>query len=139
MSTSVRTWHGCRLHFRYVLEVLVHVRGATQLAPSAFLASAAGCSYLVQQIMPSSAVFPDPDPDPSIESAISIWSQGHSESPPSPPNSFQQRTWDEPCCSQVVRPRAGQSDQSSTPGRLLSRVWSVAECFACRCTRFAYE
>ena len=70
------------------------VRCATQLAPSAFLASAAGCSYLVQQIMPSSAVFPDPDP--SIESAISIWSQGHSESPPSPPNSFQQRTWDEP-------------------------------------------
>ena len=37
------------------------VRRATQLAPSTFLASAAGCSYLVQQIMHSSAVFLDPD------------------------------------------------------------------------------
>ena len=118
------------------------VRQATQLVPSAFLASAAGCSYFVQQIMPSSAVFPDPDP--SIESAISIWNQGHSESSPSPPNSFQQCTWDEPHVvatynKLLYRPRAGQPDQSSTPGRLFSRVWSMAECFACCCTRFAYE
>ena len=91
---------------------------ATQLAPSAFLASAAGCSYLVQQIIPSSAVFSDPDP--SIESAISIWSQGHSESPPSPPNSFQQRTWDEPHVVATYNKLLDHPQDSQTKARLLA-------------------
>ena len=114
------------------------VRRATQLVPSAFLASAAGCSYHVEQIIPSSAILLDPDQ--SMESTISIWSQRHPESPPLPPNSFRQCTWDEPHIAatykQVARPCTGQS---STPGSRLSRVWSMAECFACCCSQFAYD
>ena len=68
------------------------VRRATQLAPSAYLASAAGCSTLVQQLIPPSVALPNPN----IESGISLWRLCHSEPPPSPPDSFQQRVWDAP-------------------------------------------
>ena len=68
------------------------VRRAAQLAPSAYLASAAGCSTLVHQILPSSCN----STDPNLNSAISSWNQGLSVPPPSSPNSTSQRAWDEP-------------------------------------------
>ena len=68
------------------------VRRAAQLAPSAYLASAAGCSTLVHQILPSSCNFTDPN----LDSAISSWNQGLSVPPPSSPNSTCQCAWDEP-------------------------------------------
>ena len=69
------------------------VRRAVQLAPSAFLASAAGCSSLIQHILqPCSLTIHDP----CIKLVISLWSQGHDGSPPSHPISAQQRAWDAP-------------------------------------------
>ena len=67
------------------------VRQAAQLAPSAYLAPAAGCSTLVHQILPSSCN----STDPNLESAISSWNQGLSVPPPSSPNSTCQCAWDE--------------------------------------------
>ena len=68
------------------------VRRAAQLTPSAYLASAAGCSSLVHQILPFSCNSTHPNLDPTISS----WNQGLSVLPPSSPNSTRQRAWDEP-------------------------------------------
>ena len=69
------------------------IRRAVQLAPSAYLASAAGCSALIQEIPPLSLLA---YPDQNIESATSIWHQGLSQPPPSVPESSHQRVWDAP-------------------------------------------
>ena len=69
----------------------IGVRQATQLAPSAYLASATGCLDLIQQILPPH--FQD-HPHPYIDDAVNIWSQGHSQPPPSLPAAVRQRAWD---------------------------------------------
>ena len=92
------------------------VRRATQLAPSAYLASAAGCSTLVQQLIPPSVALPDPN----IESAISHWSLGHSEPPPSPPDSFQQRVWDAPHVVATYNSLLEQAQDHQTKARLMA-------------------
>jgi hypothetical protein len=69
------------------------IRRAVQLASSAYLASAAGCSALIQEILPLSLLA---NPDPNIELATSIWCQGLSQPPPSLPESSHQRVWDAP-------------------------------------------
>ena len=66
------------------------IRRAVQLAPSAYLASAAGCSKLTNFLLPSSASI---NPDPHIQI---IWSQGHNHTPPSAPESHHQKCWDGP-------------------------------------------
>ena len=71
----------------------IGIRRAVQLAPSAYLASAAGCSELIHQILPSHLL---ETLDPNIESALSIWSQGHANPPPPAPSSSHQRVWDAP-------------------------------------------
>ena len=66
------------------------IRSAAQLAPSAYLASAAGCTNLVQQIFPT--LHPPQLQDstnPCIDCALTIWSQGHNQAPPTPPASHQ--------------------------------------------------
>ena len=61
----------------------IGVRRATQLAPSAFLASAAGSSALISRILPDrfgSSVYP------YVEQALSVWSEAmtsHLRLPPS--------------------------------------------------------
>ena len=64
------------------------VRRAAQLAPSAYLASAAGCFSLVHQIIPCSSPVHH---DPNTEAAIAHWSLDHLEPSPSSPNSKRQR------------------------------------------------
>ena len=58
------------------------VRRAVQLAPSAFLASAAGCSSLIHEILPPCV---HACVDPHIDLALTAWKQSHTESPPSLP------------------------------------------------------
>ena len=58
----------------------IGIRRAAQLAPSAFLASAAGCSDLVHQILPLQL---RDVPDPTVEQALAIWQQDLEELPPS--------------------------------------------------------
>ena len=69
----------------------IGVRQATQLAPSAYLASATGCLDLIQQIILPH--FQD-HPDPYVDDAVTIWSQGHSQPPPSSHTAVRQRAWD---------------------------------------------
>ena len=69
------------------------VQSASQLVPSAFLASAAGSSELTRRILPPVL---QGAPCPSHEVALALWSSGHEEPPPSAPASFLQRSWDSP-------------------------------------------
>ena len=69
------------------------VRRAIHLAPSAYLASAAGCSELITQILPPTILV---ILYPSIEEGVSFWSEGHQHSSPASPISHQQRAWDAP-------------------------------------------
>ena len=70
----------------------IGVRRAAQLAPSAFLASAAGCSELVAQILPPQM---QGVPNPSRDAALVAWQHGHSEVP-SGAASHRQKAWDAP-------------------------------------------
>lgn len=56
------------------------IRSAVQLAPSAYLASAAGSSDLIPHILPSRFHI---CPPLFLNDALSIWSQGHEDPPPS--------------------------------------------------------
>ena len=64
-------------------------RSAVQLAPSAFLASAAASSNLVSQILPARL---QSLPAPYLDVALSRWSHGHDISPPS---GSTQKAWDD--------------------------------------------
>ena len=57
------------------------------------LASVAGRSELIRQVLHSHLL---DAADPNIEVALSLWSQGHDNPPPSPPSSSRQRVWDDP-------------------------------------------
>ena len=69
------------------------IRSVTQLAPSAFLASAAGSSSLVSQLLPSTLRLV---PDPFQSDAIVLWKARHDEAPPTGTASTQQKSWDTP-------------------------------------------
>ena len=105
------------------------VRRAAQLAPSAYLASTAGCSTLVHQILPSSCN----STDPNLDSAISSWNQGLFVPPPSSPNSTRQRAWDEPHVNvthtgHAVGSVSRSTSQGSPIGSLMCSVWRMAQC-----------
>ena len=70
----------------------IRIRRAAQLALSAFMASSAGSSDLVHQILPPHMVAPNP----ALQSALTAWHQGHAEPPPSIPTSHHQKVWDAP-------------------------------------------
>ena len=67
------------------------MRQATQLAPSAYFASATGCLDLIRQILPPHF---QGHSDPYVDDAVTAWSQGHSQPPPSSPAAVRQRAWD---------------------------------------------
>ena len=56
----------------------------------------------------------------NIESAISRWSLGHSEPPPSPPDSFQQRVWDAPHVVATYNSLLEQAQDHQTKARLMA-------------------
>ena len=56
----------------------IGIRSAVQLAPSAYLASAAGCASLVHQILPPHL---QEIADPTVEAALAIWSQALDQPP----------------------------------------------------------
>ena len=93
------------------------VRRAAQLAPSAYLASAAGCSALIQQIVPPSV---RALPDANVESAISVWSQHHSQPPPPSPDSTRQRVWDAPHIEATYNVWLEQASDHQAKARLMA-------------------
>ena len=71
------------------------IRSAVHLAPSAFLASADGTSFLVQQIIPSHRLATTYK---EREYAFLSWKENLPKdiSPPPPTNTYQQKAWDQP-------------------------------------------
>ena len=95
----------------------IGIRRATQLAPSAYLASAAGCSDLVHQILPPS---PSPvSPNPLLEAALTSWKEGHSHPPPGFPESRKQKSWDTPRIEATLAGLLEAADET-TQARLLA-------------------
>ena len=93
------------------------IRSACQLAPSAFLASAAGTSDTLKSMLPASlhnASIPD------VESALSHWSQGNNTAPPVPPASCFQKAWDLPKMQLVAQGLLASADSPSSRARLLA-------------------
>ena len=70
-----------------------------QLAPSAFLASAAASFNLVSQILPARL---QSLPTPYLDVALSHWSQGHDIPPPSSSTACIQKSWDATIVSVAV-------------------------------------
>ena len=68
----------------------IGIRRATQLAPSAFLASTAGCSSIVRQILPLPFI---ECADAGTKAALVVWEEDHSHPPPPSP-SCRQKAWD---------------------------------------------
>ena len=71
----------------------IGVRSAVHLAPSAFLASAAGCLALTKNILPPR--LHNVHPTENIE-ALALWKSSTTTPPPSDPSSSQQKEWDRP-------------------------------------------
>ena len=69
----------------------IGIRQATQLASSAYLASATGCLEIIPKALPTNFGM---YPTISADAALKVWSQGHSEPPPNPPDAAKQRVWD---------------------------------------------
>ena len=77
----------------------IGVHRVAQLAPSAILASAAGCSSLILEILPPCL---HACVDPHIELTLTAWRQIHSESPPPLPESSHQRVWNAPLVAATI-------------------------------------
>ena len=92
------------------------VRRAVQLAPSAFLASAAGCTSLIHEILPPCV---HACVDPHIDLALTAWKQSHSESPPSLTESSHQWVWDAPLIAATITSLLDGASQQAT-ARLLA-------------------
>ena len=70
----------------------IGIRRATRLAPSAFLASAVGCSSIIHQIRPLHFI---ESADACTKAALAVWREDHSHPPPPHP-SCSQRAWNAP-------------------------------------------
>ena len=68
------------------------IRSAVQLAPSAFLASAAACSELITHILPPHLSCSTSTPHQ--DEALSLWSRGHDTPPPEGTARYRQKAWD---------------------------------------------
>ena len=71
----------------------IGVRNTKQLAPSAYLASAAGCTSLIERILPLRLHGAS---HPAVKDALQEWKMGHSHQPPDSPGNVHQRSWDQP-------------------------------------------
>ena len=92
------------------------IRRAVQLAPSAFLASAAACSDLVSLILHTNIC----NPGPVIEAAMALWCEGHENTPPPAPLSHQQRVWDAQRIAICMESLLEKASDSLSHARLMS-------------------
>ena len=94
----------------------IGVRRATQLAPSAFLASAAGAADLLSLLLPNRVLS---SPDPAFSRALVAWRNLGGVVPPGTPDAGFQRKWDEAVC-QVAADRLMTGVDECTSARLLA-------------------
>ena len=95
----------------------IGIRRAAQLAPSAFLASAAGCSDLVRQILPLQL---RDVPDPTVEQALGIWKQDLEDLPPCGTSACRQKAWDAPRIQATFEALLDAAPNESTRACLLA-------------------
>ena len=100
-----------------VREGCLGIQSAVQLAPSAFLVSAAGSSDLAHEILPPHF---QASPLPHWDVAISEWSSGHDHLPPTGNDSFLQRAWDAPRVSAVADSLLNSAPDAISRVRLLA-------------------
>ena len=93
------------------------IQTAVQLAPSAFLASAAGSSDLVSQIIPRHL---QQVPLVARADALSSWSLGHNSSPPTDSASHSQREWDSPRIKATAQSLLKDAPDERCKARLLA-------------------
>ena len=94
----------------------IGVRSATQLAPSAFLASAAGAADLLSLLLPNRVLS---SPDPAFSRALVAWRNLGGVVPPGTPDAGIQRKWDEAVCL-VAADRLMTGVDECTSARLLA-------------------
>ena len=97
----------------------IGVHRATQLAPSAFLTSAAGSSALISCILPDrfgSSVYP------YVEQALSVWSESHDLPPPPPPVDKRQKAWDVPVIQESYDSLLDIAPDARSQARLLAMM-----------------
>ena len=95
------------------------IQSSIQLAPSAFLASAAGCSTLINQILPERL---HNTPYSDVEDALAIWTRGHEYPPPLPPSPADRRwkAWDLPQIQELYDNLLIKAVDSMSYARLLA-------------------
>jgi len=95
------------------------VRGAVMLAPSAYLASAAGTTQLVSRLIEKCAL---PSEDPYVTKALASWSTGVRPATTPPLDSFavRQRSWDDSRCDYVADMLSQQATSPADKARLLA-------------------
>ena len=93
------------------------IRSAGQLAPSAFLASAAASSTLVHLILPSRL---HTIPYTIKDEALLHWAQGHEQPPPPPEASHKQKSWDSPRIEVAVELLMDNAPDTRSRARLLA-------------------
>ena len=108
----------------------IGIRRSVQLAPSAYLASAACCSELIPQILTTHL---HTSSDPHVEEAVSLWQATHDNPPPSHPSSHRQRVWDSAVVEASFNALVVSAPDTQSRARLLAvscPVWSLASCYA---------
>ena len=105
------------------------VRSATQLAPSAFLALAAGCTSIIHKLLP-------PRPRKTAyyaqENILQAWSEGLDASTPPAADAPRQKAWDAPQVEASVKALQEAAPDISAQARLLAasskeaRAWLQA-------------
>ena len=93
------------------------IKRAKQLAPSAFLASAAASSTVVNQILPPQ--FSDTDL-PSFQEALAIWTNNCNQSPPKGIISYHQKSRDIPTILAIKEDLLNSSMNETSKSRHLA-------------------
>ena len=95
----------------------IGIRSAVQLAPSAFLASAAGSSALIHQILPDDF---SGLPYAAADVALSLGSQSHNSPAPQGVAECQQKAWDAPSVQETYQAKLASSTDPRSRARLLA-------------------
>ena len=101
-------------------------RGAVLLAPSAYLASAAGATLLLSQLLPERL---HTIADPCTAVALTAWhlQVDPSALPPDDSTNTRQNRWDDACCQHVASTLLHEAaDNNKSKARLLASVEDTA-------------
>ena len=93
----------------------IGIRSSIQLAPSAFLASAAGSSTLTYQTLPDRLVNV---PYQAKEDALKAWTRATDCDPPTAPDDKKQKAWDSPCIQTALNNLLRTSTDDNARARL---------------------